>query len=452
MNLLKFSLLLVALFTLKLFAGADPCPCGLSSYQDIETTNGIRPGPLVFSPDSSCLIVVNRGTADQNDSSIQLYTVTDCELTPNGDPISLESGVLSDVALSPDGTCLVVTDRTNSELRIFSLNNCHLEELPNSPLDLSPATGPTAVAFSPTGNCLAITFAGEPGTIRLYSVDGCQITESDGPLNTGTDPVDVIFSPNGNCVAAVSESDDISIYSVNNCQLTFIESYSGGLDLPTSVAFSPNGSCIVVPSPDLNEIVVFNVINGCQLVTPPSTFPTGDGPSSAIFSPNGKCLAHVNNDDNSVTIFSVNGCQLENRQDFALSGEGNNVQRLVYSPNNKFLAITQQNGFVRIIRTNFVTNPVVSRAYVGCDGCVNIAGIADASCSGTEISPDGYQTTISVLENGNPLVENLPTDSNGNFNTQVCFEGGQHTLDVIATNSVGCSATTKLSVTFSDNF
>jgi 6-phosphogluconolactonase (cycloisomerase 2 family) len=186
------------------------------------------------------------------------------------------------------------------------------------------ATGPNpySVAFSPTGNLLAVTNY-NTATLSIFTVD--QSTGSltpvvqDQPSNTitGGEPDAVAFSPDGSWLATSNAySGNISIFSVQESsgQLAPVmqsqpSNASTGSD-PYGVAFSPDGTLVAVANLGSNSVSIFSFDDESGQLTPVTQSPTsraktGAEPAWVAFSPNGALLAVANIAGNSVSVFSV---------------------------------------------------------------------------------------------------------------------------------------------------
>lgn len=129
----------------------------------------------------------------------------------------------------------------------------------------------TTLAFSPTGSCLAVASSGlpapictppiaaTPGSVSLFSVSPtCTLTkiigsDSAGNFPAGMQPYGLAFSPDGQCLAVsnmgnASDNSDISLFNFNSaeCSITKVQgpnaagNFNAGL-AEAGIAYSPNG-------------------------------------------------------------------------------------------------------------------------------------------------------------------------------------------------------------------
>ncbi len=212
------------------------------------------------------------------------------------------------------------------------------------------STGPSAIAFSPSGSYVAIA-NDNSNDVTVFQISG------GGTLNGGTSyalpagsthPFSVAFSPNGTYVATANYfSSDVTVFTVGAGEtLSGGTSYAllAGSNSPYSVAFSPDGTYVATANGS-NNVIVFTVGSGGALSNGTSyTLPAGSTPPISIaFSPDGTYLATANSfsgsTNGSVTVFTVGvGGVLSNSTSYALPAGSIDPVSVAFSPSGAYLA------------------------------------------------------------------------------------------------------------------
>lgn len=170
----------------------DPVSYSLTSVQQ-----------LVVSNSGLCLIA-------SNTSGVTSYAINEqnCSLTlTNSVPID---NIVSNVMALSSQNCLVVLSSTGRppevsyKLNFIKLNeNCMLSDVIPS-IDILTALVLQSATFSPDGSCLVLVFKEESnlrGEIQFFSINDCQPTFLGSKSFSNFGPTSVAYSPNGKCFA-----------------------------------------------------------------------------------------------------------------------------------------------------------------------------------------------------------------------------------------------------------
>ena len=266
----------------------------------------------------------------------------------------MRRGVQAGLAL---GACLV-----------FAPSAAALTQVPASPFSTGQGSDPSSVAFSPSGNLLAVgsdpNDGSGPGTISVFSVDQTTgaLTQVPGSpfspnatgslFGSGVGPV--AFSPSGDLLVAANDGLDygsLSVFSVNPTTGALTEVSGSPFDageMPyPSIAFSPGGGLLAATTngDDGGAVAVFAVDQSTGALSEVSGSPfdvVGDAGALA-FSPSGGLIATVA--DSALSVFSVNqstGALTEvSGSPFASGGA---YAGLAFSPDGDLLATADDGG------------------------------------------------------------------------------------------------------------
>lgn len=268
-------------------------------------------------------------------------------------PASYSSGVATpnSIAFSPSGNCLAVANHANNSVSMFTVNsNCTLTLAGTFS---SGGTNPVSVAFSPSGHCLAVANSGS-NNISMFTVNSnCSLTSAGtfGSLELDL-PNALAFSPTGSCLAVVNRNitspstSTISTFTVgSNCSLTFVQTYNIGAQLGSQyIAFSPSGTCLAVTNFSSLPVGTFSIYpfnaSTCKLGSPILQNSGGNSPTSLAFSSNGSCLAVANQASNNVSIYTLNqesDCSVTFINTFSTASSPTSV---AFSPSGNCLAVS----------------------------------------------------------------------------------------------------------------
>jgi 6-phosphogluconolactonase (cycloisomerase 2 family) len=235
--------------------------------------------------------------------------------------LSLPHGIV----FHPSGNFLVVSQYGNHTLTVYTYDP-KMKFLSSQPK--SVFTFPShfnvhnshGLAFSPAGDCLAITFCDcdkrkgyeekivlfpfdiQSGTIKAEPFD-VVIGTQEAPLGN---PKGIVFSPDGRfMIVTMCDSDCLYVYSVDkeNYHVNpkphhIIKNPEAQLARAEDIKFSPDGNYLVVTNTDENMLTVYAFNKSSGKISPSAPVFVFKNPESQLayphgisFSPNGKYLA-----------------------------------------------------------------------------------------------------------------------------------------------------------------
>lgn len=175
------------------------------------------------------------------------------------------------------------------------------------------------LAFSPRGDCLAITFCdcdqarGLKEKIVLFHFDKETGTIDPTPISTIQgekarlgNPKGIVFSPNGKfLVTTMSDANTLVVYKINKKTYRarqkpwqLIANPEAAVDRPEDVKFSIDGAHIVVTSTNSSTVTIYGFDQATGLITPTHPIQILKNPESELsyphgigFSPDGKYMA-----------------------------------------------------------------------------------------------------------------------------------------------------------------
>ena len=394
----KSLLWLVCSIPLQLAASCGPCDYIIPAV-DTETVMGGGLGVSAFSP-QGCLAV-----ADFLNNTILLYSVdASCTATPTIPSITTGISNPRALAFSSNG-CLAVSNVGSGAVTIYPVGaDCTAVDTPSATISpLTLAIRPNNIAFSPTGDCLAIATTTQ---VELYSVDAaCVAAEPATGIITfavGQEPISVAFSPTGNCLAVGVLSDAghfVNLYAIdsNDCTVDPLDptTITDGISTPSFLAFSPNG-CLAVG----NVIIGLSTVNlysvdatNCTAMASNPPIAVGNTLAALAFSAN-NCLAVGSSAagpdvGGTITIYPINGlCQaLEIPQVITLPVDiGTSINSAAFAPTPAgCLAVVSSTGevdsTVSLFARTIPLSPLISVA-VSCN-IVTVTGTTTADASVT---------------------------------------------------------------------
>lgn len=260
------------------------------------------PRQLAFSPDGKHLAIpCYNGTTNY----IVVLEMDGCspsnEVT--GSPFDSHGIDPACVSYSPDGTCLAVlnqgilNDSSNpGNIAFFNVNLNGSLTFSNTFSDSTKIFNPHALAWSSNGNYLAVTNIGGTiiDTVTVLVMNSCAPTSSFTPVSSGGHyPSSLEYSPNNSCLAVanvgLSGTPSISLFTVNgDGSLGSPNILTTGLEGPSSVSWTPDGSCLAVADSDVK---LFQITD-CGFGTSTSySLANGTSPSDLAYSSTGQFLA-----------------------------------------------------------------------------------------------------------------------------------------------------------------
>lgn len=186
-------------------------------------------------------------------------------------------GAPKGVAVTPDGTRLLVADSQNNRLLIFSAIT--YEQISEAPLINA---GPAAVVVDPAGDFAYVTGSSDN---RLYRVDLANLATTF--ITVGQFPEGLAISPDGSrLVVSNFNSNNVSVVTADPFAVAATVSVGAN---PGYSGFSPDGSYAYVPNSAANTISVIDM--STNLVS--NTLNTSVFPYQVALSPDGASLYYT---------------------------------------------------------------------------------------------------------------------------------------------------------------
>jgi len=207
-----------------------------------------------------------------------------------GKPFATGLGPLQDVAVTPSGRFLYVTNYGSGDISGYSVDAStgKLTPVPGSPFAAGSSVD-LGVAIDPSGKFLYVTLPSTPpNSVAGFTIDpstGALTAIPGSPFPAGTFPWAVAVTPLGGFVYVVnSGSDNLSAYSMHPTTgaLTPVPGspFATG-KLPESVAVDALGGFVYVANTHGNTVSGYSVTGAGELTPiPGSPFATGLGPVS----------------------------------------------------------------------------------------------------------------------------------------------------------------------------
>jgi DNA-binding beta-propeller fold protein YncE len=227
------------------------------------------------------------------------------------------------VAISPNGSLVLVANRTEGTISAFHLNNKKLEPL--AKIDLgNPKAGPSGLAF--VSERVALVSRDGDSMISVLRIDGEKISLDPRPLTTGVRPYTLGVASSGT-MAAVSnmgrgdgDIDTVSLIDLSSEPFRTVETISVGAS-PEGLRFSPDAKFLAVgcqegttmkngsPFQTANGRLAIYAVEGKSL-RKIAEAPIGHWSQGIAFSKNGDTIIVQNMVERTLSVFRFDGQKL----------------------------------------------------------------------------------------------------------------------------------------------
>ncbi len=266
----------------------------MSETQSLAT--GESPVALAISP-QGLLLSANR---DSNDISAFAVSASDATLQPATGP-ALDAGTgPSAVAWDPSGHLAFVVDADSDDVSLFSASNSSGQLSYLGKQALETGDRPSAVAVHPTAPFVFVADAGA-NNVRGFTYDMAGMLKpiSGSPFAAGTGPVAAVTDPTGKFLFVANRvSGDVCVFAIDEANETLHR--VGGSPFPVgkrpaAVVIDVTGSYFFVADHQSNSISTFRINPETGALTPLSQTPlTIQGPTALAADPSGRYLFVVN--------------------------------------------------------------------------------------------------------------------------------------------------------------
>lgn len=214
------------------------------------------PMSVAVSRDESFALVTGAAKIDPADAKKAVpdnkLSVIDIKARPPVVLATLEAGAgASGVAISPKGSPVLVANRAEGTVSIFTASGKTLT--PAGKIDFgAPASGPSAVVFTPDGKSALVTRDGD-NKVSVLAIDGDKVEYTKRDVGAGLRPYGIVMSPKGD-VAIVADlginngngdTDTVSIIDVQAKPPRTIDTVSVG-STPEGMKLSPDGQYLAL--------------------------------------------------------------------------------------------------------------------------------------------------------------------------------------------------------------
>ena len=227
------------------------------------------------------------------------------------------------VGISPNGSLVLVANRTEGTISAFRLNNKKLEPLDK--LDLgNPKAGPSGLAF--VSDRVALVSRDGDSMVSMLRIDGTKVSLDPRPLTTGVRPY-TLGVASGATLAAVSnmgrgdgDIDTVSLIDLSAEPFRTVETISVGMG-PEGLRFSPDGKFLAVgtqegttkkngsPFQTANGRLAIYAVEGKSLRKVVEA-PIGHWSQGIAFSKNGETILVQNMVERTLSVFRFDGQKL----------------------------------------------------------------------------------------------------------------------------------------------
>jgi DNA-binding beta-propeller fold protein YncE len=227
------------------------------------------------------------------------------------------------VGISPDGSLVLVANRTEGTVSAFRLTEKRLEPLDKIDLG-NPKAGPSGLAF--VSERVALVSRDGDSMISVLRIDGTKISVDPRPLTTGLRPYTLGVASSG-ALAAVSnmgrgdgDIDTVSLIDLSAEPFRTVETISVGMG-PEGLRFSPDGKFLAIglqegttkkngsPFQSANGRLALYAVEGKSL-RKVAEAPIGHWSQGIAFSQNGETILVQNMVERTIAVFRFDGQKL----------------------------------------------------------------------------------------------------------------------------------------------
>jgi len=235
--------------TVTLLDGSVTPPRVISELRVPNSVIG-PPQNVAVAPDGSIAVITSSTRLDPADASRtqndNTMTVVDLRRNPAAVTATLTAGdMASGVSFSPDGRLLLVANRGEGTVSIFTVDGATVTA--RGTVDLgAPASGPSHVAFTPNGR-MALATRNNDHLVSILNIDGATVTYTKRDVVAGLKPYGIDITPDGTLALVASTGsgttgsvDTVAVVDLTLDQPRTVNYVTVGV-IPEAVAISPDG-------------------------------------------------------------------------------------------------------------------------------------------------------------------------------------------------------------------
>jgi DNA-binding beta-propeller fold protein YncE len=262
-------------------------------------------------------------------------SVIDLKANPPAVTQTLQAGAgVTGVSINPAGTLALTANRNDGSVSIFTISGKTLT--PAGKLDLgNKNSGPSHVAFLPDGKSAILTRDGDH-RVSILSIDGNKVEDTKRFMVGGFRPYSLVVSPKGDVAVfgnqggGQGDSDQINVVNLKTMRVT--EAISVG-QTPEGVSMAPDGSHVAVilhngsprkkDHPNYNDHGLMKIfkVKGTKL-TLVATSKIGTWAQGSVWSKDGKRIVVQATHEKELQVFSFDGKKVKQTSSIKTNGGG----------------------------------------------------------------------------------------------------------------------------------
>jgi DNA-binding beta-propeller fold protein YncE len=208
------------------------------------------PQNVAIAPDGSIAVITSSTKLDPADASRTVtdntMTIIDLRRTPAAVVGTMQAGAMaSGASFSPDGRLLLVANRGEGTISVFTVNGATLTAGPKVDLG-APNSGPSHVAFTPNGR-MALVTRNNDHLVSVLAISGTTVTYAKRDIVAGLKPYGIDITPDG-ALAIVGNAgsgttgsvDTVAVIDLTTDTPRTVDYVTVGV-IPEAVGISPDG-------------------------------------------------------------------------------------------------------------------------------------------------------------------------------------------------------------------
>lgn len=208
------------------------------------------PQNVAIAPDGSIAVITSSTKLDPADASRTVtdntMTIIDLRRTPAAVAGTMQAGAMaSGASFSPDGRLLLVANRGEGTISVFTVNGATLTAGPKVDLG-APNSGPSHVAFTPNGR-MALVTRNNDHLVSILAISGTTVTYAKRDIVAGLKPYGIDITPDGTLAivgnagsGTTGSVDTVAVIDLTTDTPRTVDYVTVGV-IPEAVGISPDG-------------------------------------------------------------------------------------------------------------------------------------------------------------------------------------------------------------------